>query len=185
MGKECKNDRGRYALTAKELCYIALGTTLLTVCSWIAVPIGGVPITLQTLALFTISGLLGAKRATLALLAWLALGFCGVPVFAGFTGGIRILFSPTGGFLIGFLVATPLTSYFAKQGGVKGKAIAFTLATLTFHLCGVLWFCILFTGFTGGGVFTAVLTCSLPYLSFDCIKIAAATFLSERLKEKI
>ena len=185
MNGNKQNERGRYLLNAKELCHIALSAALLAVCSWIAVPIGGVPVTLQTLALFTLSGLFGAKRTTLALLSWLALGCCGVPVFAGFTGGIHILFSPTGGFLIGFVLATPLTAYLTKRGGIKQKTLAFALATLVFHVCGVLWFCMLFTGFTGGGLLASLLTCSLPYLPFDCVKLAAATFLSERLKEKV
>ncbi len=185
MNGKSQNTGGRYLSSAKELCYIALSSALLAVCSWIAVPIGSVPVTLQTLALFTLSGLLGAKRASLALLAWLALGLCGVPVFAGFTGGVTVLFSPTGGFLIGFVLATPFMGFFAKRGGVRQKAVAFVLATLAFHLCGLLWFCILYTGFTGVGLLTSLLTCSLPYLPFDFIKIALALFLVGQLKKAL
>ena len=69
--------RGRYAMNAKELCYIGICSALLTVCSWICVPIGSVSVTLQTLALFVLSGVLGARRALFAVLTWLALGLFG------------------------------------------------------------------------------------------------------------
>ena len=74
MRKETQNGRGRYAMTAKELSYIAVAVALLAVCSWISIPIGDVPVTLQTFALFLIVGVLGTRRAILALLALVQFG---------------------------------------------------------------------------------------------------------------
>ena len=183
MNEERKNARGRYQVTAKELCYIAVSVALLAVCSWICVPIGNIPITLQTLALFLIVGLFGIRRSILAVFAYLALGFFGVPVFALFTGGIGKLFTPTGGFLIGFLAATPIMGLLYR-GKLWQKAVALAIGMLTYNLFGVVWFCALYTGFSAGGVWTAILTCVLPYLPFDMIKIAIATFLIERFQKK-
>lgn len=184
MGKECKNDRGRYALTAKELCYISAAVALLAVCSWISIPFASVPITLQTLALFLMVGVLGTRRATFAVFAYLALGFFGVPVFSLFTGGAIKLFEPAGGFLIGFLVATPIMGLFYR-GKLWQKAVALLLGLVIYNLFAVVWFCVLYTGFSAGGVWTAILTCVLPYLPFDVIKIALALVLTERIKIKI
>ena len=184
MSEERKNARGRYAMTAKELCYIAASVALLTVCSWICVPIGNIPVTLQTLALFLIVGVLGTKRALLAVGSWLVLGFFGVPVFALFSGGIGKLFAPTGGFLIGFFVATPIMSFLYK-GKLWQKAVALALGILVYNLFGVVWFCGLYTGFSAGGLWTSILTCVLPYLPFDVIKIMLALLLAEHLKRKI
>ena len=183
MRKETQNGRGRYAMTAKELSYIAVAVALLAVCSWISIPIGDVPVTLQTFALFLIVGVLGTRRAILALLAYLALGFFGVPVFALFTGGIGKLFTPTGGFLIGFLVATPIMGLLYR-GKIWQKAVALALGMLVYNALGVVWFCVLYTGFGVGGLLTAIGACVLPYLPFDVIKIAVATFLNERLNKK-
>ena len=184
MKKEMQNGRGRYVMTAKELCYIALGTTLLTVCSWIALPMGDIPITLQTLALFWIVGALGTRRAVVAVFAYLTLGFCGVPVFASLTGGIGKLFAPTGGFLIGFLVATPLMGGLYR-GRLWQKAIALGSGMLVYNAFAIVWFCVLYTSVWTGGVWTAIIACVLPYLPFDLIKIAVAIFLIERLKKRI
>ena len=184
MKKERENGRGRYAMTAKELAYIAVSVALLAVCSWISGPIGSVPITLQTLALFFIVGTLGVRRASFAVFAYLALGFFGAPVFALFTGGIGKLFEPAGGFLIGFLVATPVMGVLYK-GKLWQKAVALLLGLALYNLFAVVWFCVLYTGFSAGGVWTAILTCVLPYLPFDVIKIALALVLAEQLKSKI
>ena len=184
MRKETQNGRGRYQVTAKELSYIAIATALLAVCSWICVPIGNIPVTLQTLALFLIVGLLGMKRASFAVFAYLALGFFGVPVFALFTGGIGKLFTPTGGFLIGFLVATPVMGFLYK-GKLWQKGVALLLGLVVYNVFAVVWFCVLYTGFGVGGLWTAILTCVLPYLPFDVIKIMLALVLAEQLKSKI
>ena len=183
MSEERKNARGRYVMTAKELCYIAIAVALLAVCSWISIPFGNIPITLQTLVLFLIVGLFGIRRSILAVCAYLALGFFGVPVFALFSGGIGKLFTPTGGFLIGFLAATPIMGLLYR-GKLWQKAVALALGMLVYNLFGVVWFCVLYTGFSAGGLWTAILTCVLPYLPFDVIKIAIALVLAEQLKEK-
>lgn len=110
-------------MNARDLGYIALSAALLSVSAWVAFPVGGVPITLQTLVLCLTSGLLGAKRGGVTALVYLLLGSIGVPVFAGFTGGISVLLSPTGGYLVGFiplaLVSGGAGDRFADRKGVN------------------------------------------------------------------
>ena len=60
---------------------------LIAVCSWISVPTA-VPFTLQTFGVFMAVLVLGGKRGTLAVLVYVLLGAAGLPVFAGFTGGL-------------------------------------------------------------------------------------------------
>ena len=62
-----------------------------------------VPFTLQTFGVFMAVGVLGGKRGSLAVLVYILLGVIGVPVFAGFSGGLGILLNNTGGYIIGFL----------------------------------------------------------------------------------
>ena len=183
MRKETQNGRGRYQVTAKELCYIAVAVALFAVCSWISIPIGEIPVSLQTLALFLIVGVLGTRRSILAVSAYLALGFFGVPVFALFSGGIGKLFTPAGGFLIGFFVATPVMGVLYK-GGLWQKAVALGIGMLVYNAFAVVWFCVLYTDFWAGGLITSIVACVLPYLPFDGIKIAMAIFLIEYLKKK-
>ncbi len=90
--------------TAKELTQIALFIALLTVCAWICIP-AAVPFTMQTFGLFLCLGLLGGKAGSLAVGAYLLLGGIGVPVFAGFTGGVGAFLGSGGGYLVGFFFA--------------------------------------------------------------------------------
>ena len=67
-----------------DLVYISILVVLITVCSWISIPLT-VPVTLQTFGVFTAVGLLGGKRGTLAVLVYILMGAIGIPVFSGFT----------------------------------------------------------------------------------------------------
>ena len=86
----------------RDMVYIAMFAVLIAVCSWISVP-ATVPFTLQTFGVFVTVGVLGGKRGSLSVLVYLLLGMIGVPVFAGFSGGIGCLLGNTGGYIIGFL----------------------------------------------------------------------------------
>ena len=85
-----------------DMVYIAIFAVLMAICSWISIPMA-VPFTLQTFGVFMAVGILGGKRGTFAVLIYIILGAIGVPVFAGFSGGIGVLLSSTGGYIIGFL----------------------------------------------------------------------------------
>lgn len=87
-----------------NIVFIALCSAITVVCSQISVPIGPVPVTLQTFAIALSGYLLGAKGGTAAVTVYIITGLIGLPDFAGFKGGISVLFGPTGGFLIGFIV---------------------------------------------------------------------------------
>ncbi len=179
---------GRLQNTTKNLCYAAVAVALLSVCSWMSIPIGSLPITLQSLALFTIVGLLGAKRAFFAVLAYLLLGLIGVPVFAGFTGGVGKLFTPAGGYLVGFFIVAPLTAFACEKvrGGLWKNAIVMSVGMLVCYFIAIVWLLVLSSmqsvemGFVG-----AVSLLVLPYLPFDIVKVFFAAFLTEKLKDKI
>ena len=72
---------------AYDITIIAVSAALITVCSWISIPVGPVPVTLQTLAVLAVLLTIGGRRGTIAIAVYLALGAVGAPVFAGFKGG--------------------------------------------------------------------------------------------------
>ena len=88
-----------------DMAYIGIFAVVIAVCSWISIP-AAVPFTLQTFAVFLAVILLGGKRGTMAVLVYILLGAMGIPVFAGFRGGIGVLFNNTGGYIVGFLCST-------------------------------------------------------------------------------
>lgn len=173
--------------TTKDICVSAVAVALICVCSWIAVPIGGVPITLQSLAVFLTAVLLGAKRSFFAVTAYLLLGFIGVPVFAGFTGGAAKLLSPTGGYLLAFLLLTPLIALFFQRKKLKfWRLVAiFSAATLFLHLLGMLWLVFLVQNTSVTGWWSAWTVCVLPCVVPDICKIFLGAFLAVQLQGKI
>lgn len=88
----------------QDLVYVSIFAVLIAVCSWISIP-AAVPFTLQTMGVFTAVGILGGRRGSMAVLIYILLGIIGIPVFAGFTGGIGVLAGTTGGYIVGFLVS--------------------------------------------------------------------------------
>ena len=86
----------------RSLCQIALFAAIIAVCSQIQIPLT-VPFTMQTFAVFSALAILGGKNGTISILIYIALGAIGIPVFAGFSGGIGVLFGTTGGYILGFL----------------------------------------------------------------------------------
>ena len=90
---------------SRSIVYAALGVALMAVASWITVPIGAVPVTLQVLAVAFVLFTLSPREAIASIAAYIALGAIGLPVFAGFKGGLAALMGPTGGFILGFLLA--------------------------------------------------------------------------------
>ena len=82
----------------KDIAYIGIFTALMAICSWISLPLpSGIPVTLQTFGVFLAVGILGGRRGTLAVAAYLLLGLVGAPVLAGFSGGVGSYLTPSGG----------------------------------------------------------------------------------------
>ncbi|MBQ8684797.1 MAG: biotin transporter BioY [Clostridia bacterium] len=181
-----KKDRGRYAFTARKLCYTAVAVVVICLCAWISVPVGEIPVTLQTFGVCLAAGLLGWKYGLLAVLAYLGLGFVGVPVFAGFTGGVAKLLTPTGGYMLGFVCTAPLVGALTekRRDKIGFSIVCMALGVAVCYAFGTLWFA-LFVSDTAVGLWAALLTCVFPFLPFDLIKIVLAAFLVKRLSPLI
>lgn len=105
-----------HVIAMHRLVLIALFAALLAVGGWISIPVGPVPITLQTMFL-TLAGLvLGPRDGALAALLFLCAGLLGLPVFSGGRGGLAVFMGPTGGFLLAF----PFSAWiFGLAGGSR------------------------------------------------------------------
>jgi len=164
---------------------VAAGIGILTAGAWLSVPFYPVPLTLQTLAVLLVGGLLGPRLGSTAVLGYLALGMAGAPVFHGGLGGPAVLLGPTGGYLAGFLPAAFLMGVAASQGrrsavgqgrritvgGVAWLVAGALLAEVVIYVAGVPW---LAAVYTGGSLRAAVMMGAVPYLLGDLLKAAVA-----------
>ncbi|MCL2036065.1 MAG: biotin transporter BioY [Oscillospiraceae bacterium] len=112
------NRKNEKKSTVREICYIAVFAAIITACAQLKIPLpGGVPITMQTFAIPLAGVVLGLRNGTIASLVYVLLGAIGVPVFAGFTGGMGIVFGPTGGFILTFPLMALTAGIGAKYKG--------------------------------------------------------------------
>ncbi|MBE5684651.1 MAG: biotin transporter BioY [Ruminococcus sp.] len=168
-----------------DLVYIAVFAVVMAVCSWISIP-AQVPFTLQTFGVFMAVGVLGGKRGTLAVLVYVLLGAVGVPVFAGFSGGIGALLGNAGGYIIGFifsaLVMWAIEHVFGRKPVVQ--IISMIVGLIVCYAFGTVWFMFAYARSTGPVGLMAVLGwCVFPFIIPDLIKIALAYVLSGKVRK--
>ena len=166
----------------RRLTMTALMTAVFCVLAPFSIPIGPVPLSLTTLALYASLYLLGWKRTTVSLLAYLLIGLIGLPVFSGFAGGPGKLLGPTGGYLIGFLPMAIL----AGQGIARTRSrllqlAAMALGTAVCYAFGTAWFCVSM----GSGAGAALAVCVVPFLPGDLLKILLALSVCPALQKRL
>ena len=167
-----------------DLVYIAIGAALITVCSWISIPMT-VPFTLQTFAVFAVLLILDGYRGTIATLVYVLMGAIGLPVFAGFSGGLAIILGNTGGYIVGFifigLVYIASTKIFGKK--IYVEIIALLIGLVVCYAFGTAWFMYVYMKDTGTvGLMTVLSWCVFPFIIPDIVKMSLAFALSRRVR---
>lgn len=175
-----------------NITIVAVSAALITICSWISIPVGPVPVTLQTLAVLAVLLTVGGRRGTIAIAVYLALGAVGVPVFAGFKGGPAAFIGPTGGFLAGFIAAALVfwlleKLVFARLMTTTAKKLVFGIVNslifeIVLYTIGVIWFMTVYASQTGPvGLGTVLGWCVIPFIIPDLIKVFAASVIGSRV----
>jgi biotin transport system substrate-specific component len=126
---------------------IALGSLFLALSSYIQMPMIPVPVTMQTFAVALIGALYGWRLGGITILAWLAEGAVGLPVFAGGASGVHHFAGPTGGYLVAFPVAGALMGWLAERGWNGNRVMLAFVGMLLSHavclLLGAAWLAVL------------------------------------------
>ena len=104
---------------------VALGTALLTLSAKVNLPLPYVPMTLQTLVVLMIGAAYGWRLGSATVIAYLAEGALGLPVFAGPVGGLAPLLGPTAGYLYGFVLAALATGWLSERGWDRSVPLLF------------------------------------------------------------
>lgn len=157
-----------------KLLMVVFGSLFLALISQVEVPMIPVPMSLQTLGVTLIGLTFGARLAAVTVLAYLAQGAAGLPVFSGGDAGPQfLLVGPTAGYLWGFVVMAFLTGWLVERGldrGVLKLFVAALIPAMLLYVPGVGW---LVAGI-GLELGAAVAAGALPFILGDFVKCALA-----------
>jgi biotin transport system substrate-specific component len=168
----------------QAMIYAAMFGAVTAVGAFIIIPIPPVPITLQTLFTALSGALLGGRLGALSQVIYVLLGIIGLPVFAGGKAGLGVLFGPTGGYLIGFIVGSYLIGKIIeikKDAGIFLIAMAMIIGFLVLYAIGILQLSVV----AKLSFVKALSVGMIPFLIGDALKIAVATFVTLKLRNRI
>ena len=127
---------------ARGFALALAGSLLLALSAKVQVPFYPVPMTLQTLVVLLLGAALGARLAAASVALYLIEGLAGLPVFAGAVAGPAYMAGPTGGFLVGFLVAAALIGFAADRRWDRSwirLLASLSLGHVVIFASGLLW----------------------------------------------
>jgi biotin transport system substrate-specific component len=153
---------------AKDFALVLLASFVICLSGQIALPLWftPVPIATQNSVVLLMAALLGARRGAAATFAFLAQGAMGLPVFSNGGAGVQCFFGPTGGYLIGYLIASFVVGYVVER--YKSPIGGFVLGNLVVYACGASYLA------TFVGVGKAMLLGVAPFILGDILKTIAS-----------
>ena len=162
----------------REMTKMALMIAILCISNYLIIPLpfSMSPIALSTMIVNLNGMVLDVKQCLTSLMAYLLIGLAGVPVFTGGSAGPGKLFGPTGGYIIGWVVAAVLIAYLrSKEYSFKQYAfLGIVISIPVIYLFGVVQLQYL----TQMGWSKALLTGALPFIPMDIVKAVAAAYLA-------
>mgnify|MGYP001947024243 CR=1 FL=1 len=170
----------------KDITLIAIMLAVLIVCSQLSIPIGPVPITLQTLAVLLIGYLLTPKNALFVTILYALTGLLGLPFFSGFSGGLQSAFLPSFGFILAFIPAAYIQAkYLATKGTDNSKTLILSGLQNIFitYLIGLPYMAFILNRVMGFGMnFSAILIAGfIPFIPGDIAKLFISFLIAKRL----
>ena len=157
----------------RAIVLAVIGSILLTLSAKIQVPFWPVPMTMQTFVVLVLGVAYGWRLAGATVLLYLAQGALGLPVFAA-GGGPAYMAGPTGGYLVGFLLAAVTVGWLAERGWARSwtsTLAAMLIGTAIIFACGIAWLSTLI------GLPKGIDAGLKPFLLSEAVKIALATAL--------
>lgn len=166
-------------MKTRDIVLIGVFAAMICVFAPFSVPVGPIPVSLASFAVY-IASALGAKKGCAAVGIYILIGALGLPVFSGFSGGISKIAGLTGGYIIGYMFCALLSGIIIERAGNKKSAypMAFIIGTAVLYAFGTAWFMIQ----SGNGLYESLLACVIPFLIGDAVKIAAASAIVYRMR---
>jgi len=178
----------REIITNKKICRglavtIFIAFTTLSAFVRIPLPFTPVPLTLQTLFVLFSGALLGRRLGVLTQTGYLLLGLTGFQVFTGFGSGALYLLGPTGGYIVGFVLASSFAgSLFSQTRHNWGNTfLKFLIADFIILTCGAIWL----KAYLSCSFGQAFLLGFLPFVPGDLLKVVFATVIFNKIHSRI
>ena len=165
------------------MCRMALMTAILCISAPLTVPVGPVPVSLATLAVYLAGALLGAGRGAAVVGMYILIGVAGMPVFSGFRGGLHQLVGVTGGYFPGYVLCAGIVGFCVERWGGKKwiYPASMLVGTVLCYAAGTAGFMLQ----TRLGLAESLTSCVLPFLPGDAIKIALASAAAVALRKRL
>ena len=163
----------RLGTRVRHIVLIVAGALLVALTAQIYIPTQPVPFTGQTFGVLVVGGALGFRRGALALLLYLLIGAVGLPVFAEGDRGVSVLQGPSGGYLIGFVVAAAVVGRLAELGWDRklgGSLAAMLIGNVIIYAIGVPWLKVAIDVSWAEAVALGL----TPFLLWDTVKLVVA-----------
>ncbi len=163
---------------SRAVVAVVLGSALLAVSAHVQVPFWPVRLSMQSFVVLGIGLACGGRLGAATLLAYLTEGALGLPVFQG-GAGLAYMAGPTGGYLLGFLLAAFAVGALAERGAMRGwtgRVVVLLLGVALIYVPGVAWLAVLF------GPVKAVAFGLVPFLPAEACKLALLALVSAPLR---
>lgn len=175
-------------LKTKELVLCAFFVALIAVGSFVKVPIFGIPFTLQLFFVMLAAQILGSRLSAFVLISYIILGLIGFPIFSG-GGGISYIFSPTFGYIIGFLLSAPVMGCISHKGEISFKKSLFAnlLGYVIIYICGISYYLLITVCYFGqaADVTYILIFCFVIFMPSDMLFCFLSVFAACRLEKII
>ena len=169
-------------MKVKKITLIGLLAACLCILAPVSFPIGVIPISLATFAIYIIASLLVWHNTILVILVYIVIGAVGLPVFSGFRGGFSILLGYTGGYIFGYILMGLAISLLLKNN--KNKLwmypIAMLVGTIFCCLFGSIWYMVE----SNNNLASTLVVAVVPFILPDLIKIVVASYVTYILNTK-
>jgi hypothetical protein len=172
-------------MSTKNISIIALMSAIICILAPISIPLGftDIPISLGLFAILITAYVLTPTQAVISVLIYILLGSFGLPVFSKYTGGIGVLFGPTGGYIIGYLATVSISSYIIHKfpGNILYQAISLVIGVILCYLLGTIWFSMQkVMPFS-----KALILCVFPFIPADILKIIISIFIGNEINKRL
>lgn len=175
-------------LSTRDITHIGMFAALTAIGAFITIPVGPVPITLQSFFVLLSGIILGSKKAMFSQIAYVLLGLVGLPIFSGFSGGLQHMLKPSFGFLIGYIfMAYCVGKITEKDNTAKNISLSVLVGTVVLYATGLPYMYYVLNIMLAKN-FSIIQILNMGMLMFipgDTLKAIIAVFVGKKLKDRL